>query len=122
MRLRCGTTWSESSYIFTHDDGKPIFPRRPSAWFAQFIKRNDLPHITFHQLRHTNASLQISGEVDIVTLSGRLGMDKFNEATNASKSSVMTVTKSNKSQQFPPYFPQTVKSQAKFKNKKSRKH
>jgi len=29
--------------------------------------------ITYHQLRHTNASLLISAGVDVVTLSGRLG-------------------------------------------------
>lgn len=33
----------------------------------------NLPKITFHQLRHTNASLLISSGEDIVTLSGKLG-------------------------------------------------
>jgi len=73
MRTKCGTAWHESDYVFTHEDGKPIFPRRPSAWFSQFVKRKGLPHVTFHGLRHTNASLMFGNEVDVVTLAGRLG-------------------------------------------------
>ena len=73
MRLMCGSAWHESDIIITHDDGVPLFPRRPSVWFSDFVKRKGLPHITFHGLRHSNASLMIGGEVDIVTLSGRLG-------------------------------------------------
>jgi integrase len=73
MRSLCGTAWHESEFVFTHDDGVPIFPRRPSVWFSEFVKKKGLPKLTFHQLRHTNASLQIAGGVDVVTLAGRLG-------------------------------------------------
>ena len=38
-----------------------------------FLERHNLPRISFHQLRHTNASLLISSGEDIVTVSGRLG-------------------------------------------------
>ena len=37
------------------------------------MKKYNLPKITFHQLRHTNASLLISSGEDVVTVSGRLG-------------------------------------------------
>ena len=43
----------------------------------------NLPKITFHQLRHTNASLLISSGEDIVTLSGRLGHANKNTILNA---------------------------------------
>ena len=82
MRLSCGVSWHESNFVFTHDDGTPIFPRRPSVWFSQFIKRKGLPYITFHGIRHTNASLLIAGGVDIVTLSGRLGHADKNVTLN----------------------------------------
>jgi len=82
MRLQCGAFWHDSNFVFTHDDGRPIFPRRPSVWFSEFIKRKKLPHVTFHGLRHTNASLMIAGGIDIVTLSGRLGHADKNVTLN----------------------------------------
>lgn len=39
---------------------------------SNFLKRHNLPKITFHQLGHTNASLLISSGEDIVTVSDRL--------------------------------------------------
>ncbi|WP_084331175.1 site-specific integrase [Ruminiclostridium cellobioparum] len=48
-------------------------PSRPTVWFHAFLKRHNLPPITFHQLRHTNASLLVSLGVDITTVSKRLG-------------------------------------------------
>jgi len=65
-----------------HDDGKPIFPHRPSQWFCEFIMRKGLPHITFHGLRHTNASLLADSDIDVVTLAGRLGYADKNVTLN----------------------------------------
>jgi len=82
MRLKYGSAWHESDIIITHEDGVPLFPNRPSQWFGEFLKRTGLPHITFHGLRHTNASLMIGGDVDIVTISGRLGHADKNVTLN----------------------------------------
>jgi len=82
MRLAVGTAWQESPFVFTHEDGVPIYPTRPSIWFREFILRKELPHITFHGLRHTNASLLISADVDPVTLAGRLGHAQKNVTLN----------------------------------------
>ena len=60
-------------YVFLHEDGNAVYPNRPYVWFTNFLKRHNLPKITFHQLRHTNASLLISSGEDVVTVSGRLG-------------------------------------------------
>ena len=46
------------------------------------MKRHNVPKITFHQLRHTNASLLISSGEDIVTVSGRLGHADKNVTLN----------------------------------------
>ena len=73
QRLKLGTAWHNEPYVFLHDDGKAISPNLPYKWFVKFLERHNLPKITFHQLRHTNASILISSGEDVVTVSGRLG-------------------------------------------------
>ena len=72
-RLKFGSDWKNEPYVFLHEDGSAIYPNRPYVWFTNFLKRHNLPKITFHQLRHSNASLLISSGEDVVTVSGRLG-------------------------------------------------
>lgn len=72
-KLKLGSAWKNGEYLFKHDDGQDLHPTRPYKWFMNFLKRHNLPKITFHELRHTNASLLIANGVDAVTLSKRLG-------------------------------------------------
>lgn len=74
-RLLMGDRWHESDRIFTTIDGLPLHPDTLSRWFSKFIKAhaNELPYISLHSLRHTNATLQIAGGVPITTVSKRLG-------------------------------------------------
>ena len=75
-KLLIGQRWIELNKLFTQENGKPIFPMTPSKWFNNFIKRNNLPPLTFHQLRHTNISLMVAGGVDIATVGERSGHAK----------------------------------------------
>ena len=68
--------------VFLHEDGSAIAPHRPYIWFTNFLKRHNLPKITFHQLRHTNASLLIASGEDIATVSSRLGHSDKNITLN----------------------------------------
>ena len=68
-----GDFWHESNRLFVQDDDKPIHPSTISKWFEQFVKKIGLPVINFHGLRHTNATLLISQQVDVATVSARLG-------------------------------------------------
>ena len=81
-RLKMGELWTSSNNIFIHEDGKPMHPHRPYKWLTEFLKQNNLDTITFHALRHTNASLLIAAGMDIVTLSGRLGHSDKNVTLN----------------------------------------
>ena len=72
-KLKLSSVWKNGEYLFKHDDGQDLHPTRPYKWFMNFLKRHGLPKITFHELRHTNASLLIANGVDAVTLSKRLG-------------------------------------------------
>lgn len=83
-RLKLGDMWQREEKVkygadynndrlFTKYDGSPIFPKTPYIWFKKFREKYNLPPLTFHQLRHTNASLLIAQDVDIVTVGKRLG-------------------------------------------------
>lgn len=73
---------NELDFIFTQIDGSPIFPTTPSNWFRRFLKRNELPQMPFHGLRHTNASILISENVDVQTVAKRLGHTKATTTTS----------------------------------------
>jgi len=81
-KLKIGSAWKNGDYIFLHPDGSEIHPSRPYKWFVNFLRRHELPKITFHELRHTNASLLISIGIDPVTLSNRLGHSDKNITLN----------------------------------------
>ena len=72
-RERVDDRWEEHDKLFTNDFGAPIHPDTITGWFRRFIERNDLPKITIHSLRHTNATLLINSGIPITTISARLG-------------------------------------------------
>lgn len=72
-RLKLGTAWKGSDFIFTQSNGLPICPTTPTGWFSDFLKKHNLPHIKLHALRHTSATLQLNAGTDIKTVSARLG-------------------------------------------------
>ncbi len=81
-RLRLGDKWQDTDRLFTKWDGSPIYPNTLNKWLTRFIKDKDLPRITVHSLRHTNATLLISGGVDIRTVSKRLGHSQTSTTLN----------------------------------------
>lgn len=72
-RRELGDEWIDTDRLFTQWNGKPIFPDTISGWFSDFVKKNKLPKVTLHSLRHSNISILISEGVDIATVSKRAG-------------------------------------------------
>lgn len=88
---KLGDLWHDNNFLFTSNDGNHIFPSTISKWFLKFIRRHNkailtdtsvlednkskyiLPEVNFHGLRHTSATLLINQNVDISTVSKRLG-------------------------------------------------
>lgn len=68
-----GDFWHESNRLFVQDNGKPMHPDTVSKWFVKFVQKIGLPYLNFHGLRHTNATLLISQQVDVATVSAKLG-------------------------------------------------
>lgn len=58
-RAMFGREYQENSYVFKWPDGHPYSPDYISHRFNRLLKKHDLPHIRFHELRHSCASLLI---------------------------------------------------------------
>ena len=56
-RAAFGREYQENSYIFKWPDGHPYSPDYISHHFAKVLKKHGLPHIRFHELRHSCASM-----------------------------------------------------------------
>ena len=72
-RQAMGLEWSESDYVFSHQDGRPFYPDTVSHAFADIIKKAGLRHLRLHDLRHSHASIMLKQGVDPKTISERLG-------------------------------------------------
>jgi len=68
-----GKPLGEDSLVFAHPDGAPLDPSTISHQFAQLLKKAGLPHVRFHDLRHTHATLMLKGGVHPKIVSERLG-------------------------------------------------
>lgn len=55
-----GKDYQVNDYVFKWPNGVPFSPDYVSAHFSLLLKRNDLPHIRFHELRHSCASLLLN--------------------------------------------------------------
>lgn len=55
-----GKSYKNTDYIFTWPDGTPFSPDYVSHGFSKLLKKNGLPHIRFHELRHSCASFLVN--------------------------------------------------------------
>ena len=58
-RAAFGREYQENDYVFKWIDGHPYSPDYISHRFNRLLKKHGLPHIRFHELRHSCASLLI---------------------------------------------------------------
>lgn len=57
-------------------------PDAVSRYFKKFIDRNELKKIRFHDLRHTHATILIANNINIKTVSARLGHSQISTTLN----------------------------------------
>lgn len=72
-KLLLGNKWGNSKRVFTTDYGKDMHPTRPYKILKNIIKKYELKDISFHALRHTSISLQISSGIQTQIISKRTG-------------------------------------------------
>lgn len=74
---------NKNGYIFVQDDFIHVMnPSSLNHWLAGFEKKYELPHIYPHKFRHSQASLLYSSNIDIVTISNRLGHAQVSTTQN----------------------------------------
>ena len=73
--------WTNTGFLFVQErngtEGKPMHPDSVNIWLRSFAKRHGLGHINPHAFRHTMASLLLHGNMDIASISKRLGHAKI---------------------------------------------
>lgn len=69
-------------YIFTQSDFTIMYPTTPSGWWRMFIKKHNLPHLSFHGLRHTHATLLIESGTSVNVVASRLGHSRISTTTD----------------------------------------
>lgn len=95
-----GDLWIDTNYLFTQENGKAIFPQTIGKWFSTFLRTHNeevmknasiasvekekylLDKVTYHGLRHSSATLLISQNIDILTVSRRMGHSSISTTLN----------------------------------------
>lgn len=73
-RLALGRLYQDQGLVCPRQDGTPLPPDMLSTAFAAFVARSDeLPHVRFHDLRHTHATQLLRAGVHPKVVSERLG-------------------------------------------------
>ena len=71
--MKLGQYYAENNAVCCYEDGRLFNPKRFSHKFRDLLKKNDLPLIRFHDLRHSHASLLVKLGVQPKIISERLG-------------------------------------------------
>ncbi len=77
-----GQDFSLDNHICVWPDGKLLDPNYVSQHFRKLLQKNNLPHIRFHDLRHTAGSLLLADGIDIKTIQEFLGHSDASTTAN----------------------------------------
>lgn len=82
QRLKLGNKWVDEDNVFARWNGALMSVDSLSRWWSEFLKRNGLKKIAFHDLRHTVATLLLTSNTDIASVSGMLGHSRQSTTLN----------------------------------------
>lgn len=77
-KLLYGNKRKDTDFVICTIEGNPYIPHYITQWFSRFLKRHNLPHITYHSLRHLNATLLNKAGVPLKDISSLLGHSRAN--------------------------------------------
>lgn len=90
QKILIGDKWIDNNYVFVQWNGKQMHISTPTHAFKDILDKYNstvdddekLPYIGLHGLRHTHATLLISSNTDIKTVSARLGHSNASTTLN----------------------------------------
>jgi len=68
-----GKKLTPDDLVFSYPDGRPLDPSTVTHTFAKVLKEAGLPHLRFHDARHSHATYLLEAGVNIKVVSERLG-------------------------------------------------
>jgi len=80
-RLIAGARWQDVGFVFTNTTGGPLTPNI-NGTYQNVLKRANLPHQRFHDLRHTCASLMLAQGVPARVVMETLGHSQISVTLN----------------------------------------
>lgn len=81
-RILFGKEYIENDYIFKWNNGKPYSPDYVTSKFSKLLKQKGLPHIRFHDLRHSCASMLLANGYTMKDIQEWLGHADFSTTAN----------------------------------------
>ncbi len=72
-RLHAGSAWQEHDLVFCNEKGEFIEPRLLLYHFNRLLKAAGLPHMRFHELRHSAATILLAMGVNARVIQEMLG-------------------------------------------------
>ena len=68
-----GNAYCDSGFVCCYDNGEPLKVSYISHAFSDLLKKNNLPHIRFHDLRHSTATALLRSGVNLKVIQEILG-------------------------------------------------
>ena len=82
LKERMGDMWIDTDRICVQDDGSPMGIGTPYNILRKLLRKYNLPEVSLHSLRHTNATIMIESGTDLKTTSDRLGHSQASTTMN----------------------------------------
>ncbi len=82
MKVKLGDMWVDTNRICIKEDGSPMGVGTPYGILQKLIEKYNLPQVSLHSLRHTNATIMIESGTDLKTTSDRLGHSQASTTMN----------------------------------------
>jgi len=72
-RLAWGNGWTDTGLVFTHADGRALFPPHVTRMFGRLVTTAGLPGLTLHGLRHSHITALLRAGQPVRVVSARAG-------------------------------------------------